>query len=59
MAKKYISGENLVYALGVFENQMKDMVEKITDIIIATKAEVNELFEKNAQDADEVNEENQ
>lgn len=58
MAKKYISGENLVYALGVFENQMKDMVEKITDIIIATKSEVNELFEE-SQEYDEVNEEKQ
>lgn len=53
MAKKYISGENLVYALGVFENQMRDMVEKITDIIIATEPEIYELFEQNSTSIEE------
>lgn len=44
MAKKYVSGENLVYALEHYEQQMIDAMEKITDIIPATEEEIADLF---------------
>jgi hypothetical protein len=46
MAKKFISGENLIYALNEFEKQMKEMVESVTDIIAATKEDIEKLFEE-------------
>lgn len=44
MAKKFISGENLIYALGKFEQQMQDMVEKITDIAMSSKTDISDMM---------------
>jgi hypothetical protein len=41
MAKKFINGENLVYSLGLFEQQMKDLVEKITDFAQAQDSDID------------------
>ena len=56
MAKKFIDGENLLYALEVFEQKILRMVQSIVNIVIATTVEINELFEEDQAD-DEVNEE--
>ena len=45
MAKKFINGENLVYALGEFEKKVSDMIEAVTDIMPATDSEIRRLFE--------------
>lgn len=57
MAKKFIDGENLLYALEVFEQKIIKTVQSIVNIVIATTDEINDLFKKEAQDDDEVNEE--
>lgn len=44
MAKKFVSGENLIYALGKFEQQMQDMVEKITDIAMSSKTDISDMM---------------
>lgn len=44
MAKKFINGENLVYALGEFEKKVSDMIESVTDIMMADNQEINDLF---------------
>lgn len=53
MAKKFINGENLVYALGVFEQQMKDMVEKITDFAQAQDVDIDAAFTKATQELED------
>ena len=44
MVKKYVSGENLVYALNLFEKKIKEMINSITHIERATNNEVIDLF---------------
>ena len=44
MVKKYVSGENLVYALNLFEKKIKDMINNITHIEQAKDNEVMDLF---------------
>jgi hypothetical protein len=53
MAKKFINGENLVYAFGVFEQQMKDMVEKITDFVQAQDVDIDGAFTQAAQELED------
>ena len=55
MAKKFINGENLVYALGVFEQQMKDIVEKITDFAQAQNVDIDAAFIKATQELEDKN----
>ncbi len=59
MAKKFISGENLIYALGKFEQQMQDMVEKITDIAMSSKTDISDMMaEVDKEIEDQKNESN-
>ena len=45
MAKKFINGENLVYAFDLFKQQIKEMIDQITDIIPASYTDIdNEVF---------------
>ena len=45
MAKKFINGENLVYAFDLFKQQVKEMIDQITDIIPATNSDIDkEVF---------------
>lgn len=44
MAKKFISGENLIYALGVFEQKMTDVIEKVTDIAQSQNSDILNLM---------------
>lgn len=53
MAKKFINGENLVYSLGIFEQQMKDMVEKITDFAQAQDVDIDAAFTKAATELEQ------
>jgi hypothetical protein len=53
MAKKFINGENLVYSLGIFEQQMKDMVEKITDFAQAQDVDIDGAFTKAATELEQ------
>ena len=46
MVKKYVSGENLVYALNLFEKKIKEMINNITHIEQATNNEVIDLFKE-------------
>lgn len=44
MVKKYVSGENLVYALNLFEKKIKEMINNITHIEQADDIDVKNLF---------------
>lgn len=44
MAKKFINAENLIYALGVFEKRMTDIIEKITDMAQCTKRDIDDMI---------------
>lgn len=50
MAKKFINGENLVYALGQFEQQIMDKVEKITDFAQAQNTDIDKIFAQVEED---------
>ncbi len=42
--RKYVSGENLSYALHLFEQKIKTLIDNITNVIQANDEEINELF---------------
>lgn len=44
MAKKFVNGENLVYALSLFEEKMKEMFNNIFELSITTAEDVRNLF---------------
>ena len=44
MVKKYISGENLMYVISMFEKQMIQIVEERTNIITADSNDLNAIF---------------
>lgn len=44
MVKKYISGENLMYVLSMFEKQMIQIVEERTNIVKAESDDLNTIF---------------
>lgn len=44
MAKKFIDGDNLLYALEVFEQKILKMVQSIVNVVSATAEDINELF---------------
>ena len=44
MAKKFVNGENLIYALGQFEQQIMDKVEKIADFAQAQNTDIDDIF---------------
>lgn len=46
MAKKFINGENLVYAFDLFKQQIKEMINQITDILPAENTDIDkDVFE--------------
>jgi hypothetical protein len=47
MVKKYISGENLMYVLSMFEKQMIQIVEERVNIIKANDEDLKNIFVKN------------
>lgn len=44
MAKKFIDGDNLLYALEVFEQKILKMVQSVVNVVSATTEDINELF---------------
>lgn len=44
MAKKFIDGDNLLYALEVFEQKILKTVQSIVNVVSATAEDINELF---------------
>lgn len=44
MVKKYISGENLMYVLSMFEKQMIQIVEERTNIVKAESDDLKAIF---------------
>ena len=44
--RKYVSGENLSYALHLFEQKIKTLIDNITNVIQANETEIDELFSK-------------
>jgi hypothetical protein len=54
MAKKYVSGENLVYALNLFERRIKEMINNITHIEQAATEDVERLFPKDGDIEEEI-----
>ena len=44
MAKKFVNGENLVYALNLFEEKIKAMFNEIFELSITTAEDIKELF---------------
>lgn len=44
MVKKYISGENLIYVLSLFEKQMVQIVEDRVNLIKASDEDLNIMF---------------
>ena len=45
MVKKYISGENLMYVLSMFEKQMIQIIEERTNIVKAETDDLKSIFE--------------
>lgn len=46
MAKKFIDGDNLLYALETFEQKILKMIQSIVNVVSATTEDINELFNK-------------
>lgn len=44
MAKKFVNGENLVYALNLFEDKIKEVFNGMFELSTATKNDIKELF---------------
>lgn len=42
--RKYVSGENLSYALHLFEQKIKTLIDNITNVIQADDDDINGLF---------------
>lgn len=49
MIKKYISGENLMYVLSMFEKQMIQIVEERVNIIKANDEDLKNIIVNNSQ----------
>lgn len=45
MIKKYISGENLIYVLSLFEKQITQIIEERTNIVDAVYEDIELIFE--------------
>ena len=53
MAKKFINGENLIYALDKFEQDITQKIENITNIIMAEPEDIKNMFINNIEQIQE------
>ena len=56
MAKKFINGENLIYALDKFEQDITQKIENITNISMAEPEDIKKMFIDEVEQIEQIQE---